>query len=207
VLLAAGALAQPVLAAAAVGLAAAVALARRGPARVLARRLVLALLLALVLAAPGLWPLARALSAREALAIATATRTHELPGFALGLLLAVLAPLVFVRSAERRSTAARAAAAGVAVLAASLWIVRVHGWVGAGQLSASTRAALSRAAQVTRPLASICAGEGERDFVPALAGRRAGEPGVWIPTVYADEWSRRERQPCDTRLEELVPRP
>jgi hypothetical protein len=202
-LLGAGALAQPVLAAGAVVLAFAFALARRGPVAPAARRLAGSALLALVLAAPGLLPLARAVSAREALAIATAGRAHELVPFAFGLLLLALAPLAFAQAAGRRSSAARAAVAGAAVLAALLLVVRVHGWFGAGQLSESTRAALARAAEVTTPLDAICAGEGARDFVPALAGRRAGEPGVWIPRVYADEWARRERRPCRTRLEDL----
>jgi hypothetical protein len=206
-LLAAGSLAQPLLAAAAVALSWAVVLARRGSVRPAAARLMLCGLVALVLAAPGLWPLARALSGREALAIATTARTHELPPLALGLVLAAFAPFAFVQTPERRSKAARAAVAAVSVLAALLLILRVHGWFVSGQLGERTRAALSRAAQVTTPLESICAGERERDFVPALAGRPAGEPGVWIPAVYADEWARRERRPCRARLEDLVPRP
>ena len=203
VLLAAGALAQPLLAVLALALASAAALARRGPVAPLARRLAGSGFLALILAAPGLLPLARAASAREWVAIATASRTHELVPFAASLLLAALAPLAFVQAAERRSAAARAAVAGVSVLAALLLLARVHGWFASGQLSESTRAALSRAAQVTTPLDAICAGEGERDFVPALAGRRAGEPGVWIPWIYADEWARRERRPCRVRLDDL----
>ena len=147
------------------------------------------------------------MSAREALAIATAGRAHELVPFAFGLLLLALAPLAFVQAAGRRSSAARAAVAGASMLAALLLVVRVHGWFAAGQLSERTRAALARAAEVTTPLDSICAGEGVRDFVPALAGRRAGEPGVWIPWVYADEWARRERRPCRARLEDLRSRP
>jgi hypothetical protein len=192
-LLAAGTLAQPLLAALAVGLVGLVTLGRPGPIRPSARRLPLSLLLALVLAAPGLWPLARAISAREALEVASGVSgwTHELPPFALGLMLAAFAPLAFVQAAPRRSGAARAAATGAASLAALLLVVRVHGWFASGQLSETTRAALARAAAVTRPLDAICAGERERDFVPALAGRRAGEPGVWIPAVYADEWARR----------------
>ena len=63
-----------------------------------------------------------------------------------GLLLAALAPLAFVQAAERRSAAARAAVAGVSVLAALLLVARVHGWFASGQLSERTRAALARAA-------------------------------------------------------------
>ena len=207
-LLAAGALAQPLLAAVAVGLVGFVTLGRPRPIRPSARRLALALLLALVLAAPGLGPLARAISAREALSVATGISAwaHQLPPFALGLVLAALAPLGLLQAAPRRAGAARAAA-GLAGLAALLLVVRVHGWFASGQLGETTRAALARAAAVTRPLDAICAGERERDFVPALAGRRAGEPGVWIPAVYADEWGRRERKPCRARLETLRERP
>jgi len=207
VLLGAGALAQPALATGALALVAAVGFSRRGPVGPAARRLAGSALVALVLAAPGLLPLARAVSAREALAIATASRTQELLPFAFALLLATLAPLAFVQAAGRRTSAARAAVAGASVLAALLLVVRVHGWFASGQLSEGTRAALARAARVTTPLESICAGEGERDFVPALAGRRAGEPGVWIPRVYADEWARRESRPCRARLEDLRARP
>jgi len=40
-----------------------------------------------------------------------------------------------------------------------------------------------------------------RDFIPALIGRRAGEPGVWVPAAYSEEWARRAAWPCDTALE------
>jgi hypothetical protein len=206
-LLAAGALAQPLLAAVAVGLVGLVTLGRSGASRRSAKRLALSVLLALALAAPGLGPLVRAISAREALSVATGfSAWKELPPFALWLALSALAPLGFLKAAPRRSGAARAAA-GVAGLAALLLVARVHGWFASGQLSETTRAALARAAAVTRPLDAICASEAARDFVPALAGRRAGEPGVWIPVVYAEEWARRERKPCSARLETLRERP
>ncbi len=202
-LLAAGALAQPLLACVVFVLASAAAAVRRGPDTPAASRLATSGLVALALAGPGLLPLVRAVSAREALELATASRSHELLPFAFFLLLAALAPLAFVQASRRRSRPARAAVAVVPVLAALLLVARVHGWFASGQLSEPSRAALSRAAQVTTPLAVICAGEGVRDFVPALAGRRAGEPGVWIPWVHADEWARRERRACDVRLEAL----
>jgi hypothetical protein len=196
-LLAASALAQPALAA----VAGAVVLARaflRGE-RGVSRRVALALVLALVLAAPGLLPLLEALSAREALAIASAGNARELPAFLLGLALAALVP----RALARRSGAARVAGAAIIVVAAPLLVVRVHAWFAAGVLPERTRAALARAAAVTPPLATLCAADGVRDFVPALAGRRAGEPGVWIPAVYAEEWTRRDRVACDIQLSEL----
>ena len=203
-LVAAGALAQPLLAVLAVGLVGLLTLGRSGAGRRSTKRFVLSVLLALVLAAPGLGPLARAISVREALEVTTgvSSRTHQLLPFALGLVLAALAPLAFLDSAKYRSGAARAAAV-VAALCALLLVVRVHGWFASGQLSASTRASLARATAVTSPLDAICASEPERDFVPALAGRRPGEPGVWIPAVYADEWLRRDRKPCRVRLEAL----
>jgi hypothetical protein len=83
----------------------------------------------------------------------------------------------------------------------------VHGWFASGQLSEATRAALARAAAVTRPLDAICASDTARDFVPALAGRRAGEPGVWIPVVSADVGGGRERLRGGARLEILRERP
>jgi hypothetical protein len=206
-LLAAGALAQPVLTAVAACLASAAALARgqsRAPA---ARRVGGTLGLALVLAAPGLAPLARALSAREALAIASADRLPGLGPFAFGLLLAALAPLPFERAARRSTRSDRAAIGSAAALAALLLVLRVHGWLASGQLDERTRAALARAAREVPSLRPVCAPEGVRDFVPALAGRPPGEPGVWIPAAYSDEWSRRARRACAVRLEALAERP
>lgn len=203
-LLAASALAQPLLAAAVAGLGSAALLARARPKAPAARRVAGTLGLALVLAAPGLLPLARALSAREALAIASADRAPGLAPFAFGLLLAALAPLALGRAALRGTRLDRTALAAVAGLAALLLILRVHGWLASGQLDARTRAALARAAREVAPLAPVCAPEGVRDFVPALAGRPPGEPGVWIPAVYSDEWSRRERRACAVRLEALA---
>ena len=95
-LLAAAALCQPLLCAL---LLAALALGRRGGAG----RLALACVLALVLAGPGLWPLARALSAREGMALARAVRPGELVALAVGLALAASFPLALVRLAEPRS--------------------------------------------------------------------------------------------------------
>jgi hypothetical protein len=206
-LFSAGALAHPLLAAAAFALSAAAVLVRRGRAPGATTRLGLSAPLALVLAAPGLVPLARALSLPEALAILTTWRPRELPPLALGLLLGAFAPLAFARAAEHPSRAARAAFTAVDGLAALLLVARVHGWFGSGQLDAQALAALTRASQVAAPLESVCAADGERDFVPALAGRRAGEPGPWIPTVYADEWARREPRACDRSLETFLQRP
>jgi hypothetical protein len=206
-LIAAGSLAQPLLALLALALAAVVVLSRRGPPRAAWSRILACAALALAFAAPGLWPLARALSVREALALAAVDRWRELPSFVLGFLLSALAPLAFVGVAESRSRTTRAALAGAAALTALLLVVRVHGWIAAGQIGEGLRRALAHAAQATGPLATICAGETVRDLVPALAGRGAGEPGVWIPTVYADEWTRADPRPCAIELDDLLPPP
>jgi len=198
-LLAAAALVQPLLAAGML-LAVAVRLRRRGSAG----RLVLAFALALALAAPGLWPLAQSLSPREVVALARAVRPGDLLALAVGLALAAFFPLALVRLAEPRSRASRLATAGLAVVGAALLVGRLHGWIASGQLPARTRDALARAAAGTNPLDALCAPEGARDWVPALAGREAGEPGPWIPPVYADEWAARTPRPCGARLEEFV---
>jgi hypothetical protein len=200
-LLAAGALAHPPLAAAAllVTVAAATVGRRTGVGRPMA-----ACGLALALAGPGLLPLVRALSPHEAATIVLAVRPGGLLPFALGLVAAALAPLAFLRLAEPRSPGGRLAAAAVAVVGAALLAARVHGWVASGQVPAPTRAALTLAAAATGPLEAVCAPEGARDWVPALAGRAAGEPGPWIPGVYADEWAARIRRPCSARLEAFL---
>ena len=198
-LLAAAALAQPLLAAGML-LAAAVGRGRRESAG----RFVLAFALALALAAPGLWPLAQSLSLGEVVALARAVRPVEVLAFAVGLALVASFPIALVRLADSRWRAGRLAASGLAVVGAALLVVRVHGWVASGQLPALTCDALARAAAATRPLDALCAPEGPRDWVPALAGREAGEPGPWIPTVYADEWAARTPRPCGARLEDFV---
>ncbi len=196
-LLGAAALSQPLLCAA---LVLAVALGRRGSSG----RLALAVVLALVLASPGLWPLAQALSAREAVNLARAVRPADLVALAIGLALVSSFPLALVRLAEPRSRAGRLARAGLAAVGAVLLVVRIHGWVGSGQLSARWQEALARASVETRPLDVVCAEGGVRDWVPALAARAAGAPGPWIPPAYAEEWAGRRSRPCGARLEELI---
>jgi hypothetical protein len=89
----------------------------------------------------------------------------------------------------------------LAAVAAALLVARVHGWVASGQLPAPVQAALTRVSSEAGPLDAVCAPEGVRDWVPALAGHEAGEPGPWVPPVYADEWARRPRHTCAARLE------
>jgi len=199
-LLAAGALAHPPLVAVAALVTAAATLRRRAGVG----RTAMACGLGLALAAPGLWPLVRALSRHEAAAVVLAIRSGDLPPFALGLVVAALGPLAFLRLAEPRSAGGRLAAAAVALVGAALLVARVHGWMASGQMPAPPRVALARAAAATSPLQVVCAPEGARDWVPALAGRAAGEPGPWIPRVYAEEWAGRTRRPCSVRLEAFV---
>lgn len=198
-LLAAGALAQPVLTALALCACASVVLARSsGPRRQL-RRLASILVLALAFAGPGLWRLARTLSLGEAAAILRETRADELAWFGCWVLAAWLAAIAARAILQRRWCPA--VRVGLSLATGLLLVVRVHAWFAAGQLGAETRAALAAAAARVPPLEAICAGDGVRDFVPALAGRRAGEPGVWVPPVYSQEWASRERVPCSTTLE------
>jgi hypothetical protein len=197
-LLAAGALAQPALTALALCACAAVVVARSSrPDRQL-RRLAAILVLALGLAGPGLWRLARTLSLGEAAAILRAARAGELAWFGFWVLGAWLAPIAARTLLRDRSRLVRS---GVAFVALLLLLVRVHGWFAAGQLDAETRAALAAAAVRVPPLEAICARDDVRDFVPALAGRRAGEPGAWVPPVYSEEWASRKPVPCSTTLE------
>jgi hypothetical protein len=200
-LLAAGALAQPVLAAATLLACAGFILLGASPPR-RATRLLAILGLALAFAGPGLMPLAGALSFGEALHAVRSVRASELLWFAFGVLCASLAPLAFREQGSRRvSSSGRGAQVSIALAAALLLGIRVHGWFGTAQLRADARAALARAAERVPPLSAICAGDDVRDFIPALIGRRAGEPGVWVPVTYSEEWARRDAWPCDTTLE------
>jgi hypothetical protein len=201
-LLAAGALAQPALAAATLLACSACILLGASLAPRRAPRLLAILVLALAFAGPGLMPLARALSFGEAQSAVRSVRAPELLWFAFGVLCASLAPLAFRDRGPRLvSSSGRRAQVSLALAAALLLGIRVHGWFRAGELRADVRAALARAAERVPPLAAICADDGVRDFIPALIGRRAGEPGVWVPVAYSEEWARRDARPCDTALE------
>lgn len=203
-LLGAGALAQPALAAAAAA-AVAAALLHGGP-RVhpgTLRRMGEAGLLALVLAGPGLVPLARSLSLREAAALGSSLRPEELVAFAIGLLGAVLGPIVAARLAPGRSSREGPLAAALGAAAALVLLVRLHAWIAAGQLEPPWREALARVGSGPS-LEPLCAPPGVRDWVPALAGRPVGEPGPWIPPAYTDEWEARPRRACGAHLEALL---
>jgi len=201
-LFAAGALAHPLLAAF-VWLGTTGVAAARGRA---VGRMAVAAGLSLVLAGPGLSPLVRTVSVREAIAVWTAIRPAAIAAFTFGLAVAFLAPLAGIRLARGRAFGRRTLAAGCA-LCASLLVVRVHGWIASGQVPDATRRALERAAAATSPCEPVCAPDGARDWVPALAARAAGEPGPWIPPVYADEWAARPRRHCSARLGASAPGP
>jgi hypothetical protein len=206
-LLAGSALAHPLLAAVTAALVAGAVLARPSSGGRRPGRLVLSMIVALALAAPGLWPLARALSPAEAAAIALSVEPTELPAAVLGLVLVAFAPFLFLRLAEPGSRRRRLATAALAVVGTTLLVARVHGWIASAQLPDPVRAALLRVAAETDPLETVCAPEGTRDWIPALAEREAGEPGPWVPAVYAEAWARRSRHRCGTRLEAFVSPP
>ena len=182
--LGASALAQPALA-----LAAALALGLRlrpgnggSPVRI---RLGLATGVALLLAAPLLWRLARALSAGEAAAV-LASAAGAIPA-AVAVATALVVPVLVGRCwPPRRSVAALGLAALTAVAA---WRARAD-WLaraGAPRPEGPDFAAIERAAARTRPLDVICIGpaDGAGLWIPALAGRAVSPP--WVPLVYRDE--------------------
>jgi hypothetical protein len=196
-LLAAGALAQPALACACVVACATVVLARPRPQR---GRVLAIVGVALVLASPGLLPLARALSIREATAAVQSVRLSEVLWFAAAVLCASLAPLALREGGRFRVRGTRSAYQAIALAAAVILGIRVHAWFRAGELRGDVRAALADAAARAAPLAAICADDSVLDFIPALAGRRAGGRGVWVPQEYSEEWALAERWACDTTL-------
>jgi hypothetical protein len=202
-LVAAGLLAQPCIAAI-VPVVCTIA-AKMSP-RERRSRFALCSCVALLMAAPGLVPLARALSPGEARSILFSIQSRDLLPFAFAVLLAALAPVLFA-GLEGRPRAGRAVPGALAVVATALLAARVHGWIASGQVSEPVTTALARIAAETGPLQSVCAPEGAREWVPALAGRMAGEPGPWVPRIYADEWASRPRRPCLYRLESFLLEP
>jgi hypothetical protein len=199
-LFAAAAQAQPLLAATALVSGWAVA-AKLRPREGLSRGLSCGAL-ALLLSSAGLVPLARALSLRETVSLASSVRLSDLLPFTVGLLALALMPVALLRLDPGR--ARRLPAAALALVGAALLLLRVHGWIAAGQLPAAEHAALVRLRAEAPPLEVVCAADPARDWVPAIAGRAAGEPGPWIPAVYAEEWARRTRRPCGRRLEDVL---
>jgi hypothetical protein len=197
-LLAAGALAHPLLAGLALAGAALALIAKdrrapRSPTRRDAlKRLTAVVLSALLCGLAGLLPLARALSWTEVARASSELSGADLAWFAAGAVALLLGPAAVSALVGRR----RRATVVLALAAAALLAWRVHVWIAAGQLSPADLAALRRASASTRPLQALCAPESLRDWVPAIAGRPAGEPGPWIPAVHRDEWAARRRDPC-----------
>jgi hypothetical protein len=233
-LLAASALGQPLLGAViAVAVVAATVLREVGrpvsgaPAgltrRAAGRRLALAFGLALVWAGPYLVRLARVLSAREAMAILASPTLGDLRALAMGLVVLALSPVLAsvlapVRSGPRglapgqpdghwvlvRVPLRRPAALAFAAASAWLLVARIDGWISRGQLPVEIRSAIARAGAATSVVEAICAPQGARDWIPALAGRAVGEPGPWIPPVYRGQWAGRVRRSCSVRLETFL---
>jgi hypothetical protein len=199
-LVAAAALAQPLLAATALlgGVTVAAKLRPRGG---LSRGLSCGAL-ALLLSSAGLAPLVRAMSLRECAQLALSLRPLDLIPFTAGWLALALTPLALLRLDPGR--AHRLPAAALALVGAALLLLRVHGWIAAGQLPAAQHEALVRLRSEAPLLEVVCAADPARDWVPAIGGRTAGEPGPWIPAVYAEEWARGTRRPCGRRLEDLL---
>jgi hypothetical protein len=193
-LLGAGLLAQPLLsllATAAVAAAAAWSGTRQKPSPG-ARRVLGAALLGWLLASPGLLPLARALSPREALAVFAAVSPRDAWDVILGVVCLILGALAGRRL--RRAMGGRLVVFP-GLLSAVALVLRVHVWIGAGQIDPATRAALA-GASATPSLEALCGDERVRDWIPALAGRPAGEPGPYIPPVYREEWAAHPVRPC-----------
>jgi len=193
-LAAAGALAHPLLAVAVVAASCLVALGRDEAGAAVVRRLALAVVTAVLLAGPGLVPLARALSRRELLTLASPPPARALLDVGVPVAVLILAWLFAPRASRRRARLSLAVLA--ACLAVPLLVLRVHAWIAAGQLPPATLSALADAALRTGPLDAVCAPDGVRDWVPALVARAPGDPGPWIPAVYTDAWARRTTSRC-----------
>jgi len=218
-LLAAAALAQPLLAAlAAVGLVAVAVVPQRhewNPRRSASavglgttKRLGLAFGVSAVLGAPGLWRTVRTLSAREAWAVLGSLQVGAVMDFVMGLVVLVLVAFLAARLThpEAARGGSRVRAAVLMGLGAALLLVRVTFGLGAGQVSPASLRQLEALEGEARPLEAVCAPEGLIDWVPGLAGRTPGqegaaEPEPWAPPVFRDEWRRRPLRPCSTRLD------
>jgi hypothetical protein len=198
-LLGGSALAQPALAAAGFAFGAVVVLRRRDRRAAAAPRLLLVLATAGLLAGPGLLPLARALSSREAAALARSVAASEWLACLLVLLVVGLATALAAPLAGAHGPLARAGYWAVVLASGAVLVTQVHRWIASGELPAPARAALERVAVATGPLEVVCADPGLSDWLPAMAGRAPGNP-PWIPGVYAEEWSERPPRDCTVTL-------
>jgi hypothetical protein len=198
-LLGGSALAQPVLAAAGFAIGAGVVLRQRDRRAAAARRLLLVLATGGLLAGPGLLPLARALSLREASAIARSVAASEWLACLLVPLVVVLATALAAPLAGAHGPLARAGYRALVLASGAVLVAQVHRWIAQGELPPATRAALDRVARATGPLEVVCADPLLSDWLPAMAGRAPGNP-PWIPGVYAEEWSERPPRDCTVTL-------
>jgi hypothetical protein len=207
-LLAAGALAQPVLALVA-ALPAAVLALRSSPfapassqrtagalawsRRAAVHRLALVFGSALVFGLPGTRPFFQAISWAEATGGMLALR----PADAAWSGAVFLAFVLGFAMATRLTRAAPAVALGISLAAAVVLVARVHRWMAAGQLPPAEHYRLRRAALEAPALAPLCLpGAPPGDWIAAIAQRPPGERAPWIPPVYRDEWDARLVRPC-----------
>jgi hypothetical protein len=191
-LFAAGLVAQPLLAVAVWASCAAVLFGQRS--RPGLGRFALVSVAAACLGGPGLVPALQALSGRELLAILSPS-ARNLAAF-LGGSLALLLGGLLARRLTPRAGLERTALVLCAGVGALLLAPLVHARIAGAQLPVARQEALLRLAASTGPLDVICASPPVADWVPALAGRAAGEPGPWIPVIYEEEWAARVRRPC-----------
>jgi len=213
-LLGAATLAQPLLAlvvAAGVAVAVHASLTRRAALPNARHRVALALGVSVVLASPGLVPLARALSAREALGALGSSRPQEILDLVATVVLVTLVALLG-RGLGEGSRLLRVLAVALFATGAVVLVVRAHGSLAGGQMAPEDRLALSRLAESVRPLEAVCAVEPLVDWIPALGGRAAGgtdpqAPRPWVPHALRDELARGPLPPCTKKLDGASRRP
>jgi hypothetical protein len=192
-LFAAGLVAQPLLAMLVWVSCALVLLARRsrrGPGR-----LALVSGTAVVLGGFGVRPALSALSFRELHAILSPSG-RDLAAFLAGCLALSMCAVLARRLTRQQGRLAL-------LVAGALLVALTHTRIKAGQIPVARQEALNRVAAATSPLDVVCAPLPLLDWVPALVGRAAGEPGPWIPAVYQDEWAARVRRRCQASLATL----
>jgi hypothetical protein len=163
-------------------------------------RVLLAFCVGVVLAAPALLRLARALSPEEALTVLRSPHPSEVADFATRLVFVALAAVLAHLLVSTRPRPGAPAAFLVAASAALL-LVTVHLGPAAGQVGPGDLRALADLGQEGRPTEVVCAPAAVVDWVPALAGRPAGgsadeAPGPWVPHVFREEARRGRREPC-----------
>ncbi len=156
-------------------------------------RLGLALGVAVVLASPGLWRLVPVASAGEAWAAVSGVALAEVVDFVMGLALLVVVVILSARLTDADSRGgSRVRAAVLTGLGAVLLLVRVSAGLGAGQVDPGTLSELEALERQARPLEAVCAPEDLIGWVPALAGRAPGRDGLAGPEPWAPHVLREE---------------